>query len=116
MKVLRARDLKRLMERDDKLLVINVLDQDSFEKEHIPGSHNIPNAEDDFVKQVERLAGGKNRPIVVYCASKDCTASPTAARKLVEAGFADVADFEGGMAEWKQLALEVESGTPTAAK
>ena len=65
---------------------------------------------DDFVAAVEGIAGRKARPIVVYCANKICQASPKAAINLERAGFTDVTDFEGGMAEWKEAGYEVESG------
>lgn len=116
MRVLQARDSKQRMERDESLLLINVLDPDAFEKQHVPGSHNIPQSRTDFVSQVQEVAGRGDGPIVVYCASTDCTASPTAARKLTEAGFSDVADFEGGMAEWKRLGFDIETGAPVASR
>ncbi|MGE0352835.1 MAG: rhodanese-like domain-containing protein, partial [Gemmatimonadales bacterium] len=102
MRTIQANDLKRLLDQNQDLILVNVLSRKEFEKDHIPGSHNIPKDEKDFVQQVEKLAGTKDRHIVVYCASKDCQASPTAAKKLTDAGFRNVTDFEGGMAEWKK--------------
>lgn len=109
MRNIKANDLKRLLDQNQDLILLNVLSRKEFETEHIPGSHNIPKDEQNFVQQVEKLAGSKDRHIVVYCASKDCQASPTAAKKLTEAGFKNVTDFEGGMAEWKQANFKVES-------
>ncbi|MCG5516796.1 MULTISPECIES: rhodanese-like domain-containing protein [unclassified Ectothiorhodospira] len=43
-----------------------------------------------------RVAGGKDRKIVVYCANFDCDASRKAAAKLDNTGFTDVLDYEGG--------------------
>ncbi len=100
MKTLDAQTLRTMMSQSDEPLVINVLPSDAFAEEHIPDSHNVPVGLDNFAEQVERLAGDKSRTIVVYCASKQCDASPTAARKLEEAGFTDISDFEGGMKEW----------------
>lgn len=108
-KTLEAGTLKRMMDRHENFVLINVLGEDAFEKEHIPGSDNVPVDSPDFVNEVERLAGDKARRIVVYCASRTCQASPTAARKLDEAGFTHVLDFEGGMAEWNSAGYEVAS-------
>jgi len=110
MNALRAKELNQKLESDQDVLVVNVLGDEAFAKEHIPGSHHVDNERDDFVAEVTNLAGRKDRPIVVYCASKDCPASPTAAKKLDEAGFANVYDFEGGMAEWKLAGFDVEQG------
>mgnify|MGYP003626742147 CR=1 FL=1 len=40
--------------------------------------------------------------VVVYCANFDCPASTDAARKLDEAGFNNVYDYEGGTQDWME--------------
>jgi rhodanese-related sulfurtransferase len=86
--------------------LVNVLNADSFEKEHIPGSINIPQGkEDEFENRF-----GKMKEIIVYCASPDCSASPKAAEELTKRGFVSVRDYEGGMSDWKEAGNEVESG------
>lgn len=84
----------------DDFVLINVLPREAFREAHIRTSINIPHEDDNFVQEVEKVAGGKDRKIVVYCAHKDCDASPTAARKLDDAGFAQVYDYEGGTRDW----------------
>lgn len=84
----------------DDFVLINVLPREAFREAHIRTSVNIPHEDDNFVQEVEKVAGGKDRKIVVYCAHKDCDASPTAARKLDDAGFAQVYDYEGGTRDW----------------
>lgn len=114
MRTLTAKELQRMKkEQGEALAVINVLEPETFRAEHIPGSVNVPGKRDDFVKQVETEAGGKDRPVVVYCASASCNASPTAARKLDEAGFSRVYDFAGGMKAWRSEDLPTE-GSETA--
>ncbi len=108
-KTLRAQDLKQMMAQKKDLLVLNVLSQDDYEKEHIPGSENIPNTAPDFVTQVEKLAGSKTRPMVVHCANTECPASTEAVNKLTAAGFTNVTEFPGGMAEWKSAGGNVQS-------
>lgn len=94
-------DLKRMNEQQhEDFVLINVLPRDAFQKRHIRTSINVPGGDDDFVETVERVAGGKDRKIVVYCASFDCDASPKAGRKLEEAGFTQVYDYEGGTEDW----------------
>lgn len=86
--------------------LVNVLGEETFEKEHIPQSINIPKGrEDEFEQRFSR-----DKEIIVYCASPECDASPTVARELVDRGFTNVRDFEGGMSEWKDADGTVEYG------
>ncbi len=109
MKKIDAAQLKE-MRANRRPLLVNVLDEAKFVREHIPASINIPGGRKDFTEEVQRRLGGKDQPVVVYCASISCQASPQAARRLDEAGFEQVYDFEGGMEEWKQAGRPVEAG------
>jgi rhodanese-related sulfurtransferase len=73
------------------------LSSDQFDQKHIPNSINIPATEMDQFE--DRF--GKEKDIIVYCASRDCDASPRAAEALSERGFSHVFDYEGGMADWE---------------
>ncbi|MEX0746233.1 MAG: rhodanese-like domain-containing protein [Phycisphaeraceae bacterium] len=110
MQTIQAKQLDEMNARGDDFLLINVLPEDAFQERHIPGSMNIPVEREDFEEQVEQLAGDKTRTVVVYCASTDCTASPTAANKLEDVGFTHVIDFAGGMQEWEETKHPVETG------
>jgi rhodanese-related sulfurtransferase len=85
---------------------VNTLAADSFEKTRIPQAVNIPLEESDFVKRVEKQAGGKDKPVVVYCASHQCTSSEKAAEKLENAGFTQIIDFAGGFKAWQEESTE----------
>lgn len=108
MKTIQAAELERHLTGDDAPPVINVLDSDTFEDKHIPGSVNIPMESEDFVERVEQRLGGKSQPVVVYCASTQCDASEKAARQLEEAGFTNVQDFESGVEGWEQAGYQLE--------
>ena len=115
MQTMTVQQLKAMMDRNEDFTLINVLDREDFERSRIPGSENVPVSRDDFEDRVEELAGGKDAQIVVYCASFDCEASPKAAKKLDEAGFENVYDFEGGTKEWMRAGHEIERGSPVEA-
>ncbi|MGQ0560609.1 MAG: rhodanese-like domain-containing protein [Gemmatimonadota bacterium] len=102
--------MKQKLDQNEDLLLLNVLDPPAFEQEHIPDSLNIPNSDPNLVSEVERLAGRKDRQIIVYCANEQCHASPEAGRKLESAGFLNVGHFPGGMQEWKQAGYDVAHG------
>jgi rhodanese-related sulfurtransferase len=114
-KTIDARGLRQMLDNKEDVLLLNVLGQEAFERAHIPESRNIPADAPNFVQTVEEAAGSKTRRIVVYCASTECQASPTAARKLKDAGFTNVVDFEGGMKAWKDAGYEVRRETPVPA-
>jgi len=101
MQALTREELKRMNEVEhDDFVLINVLSPEQFNKQHIRTSINIPHKNADFAETVEEVAGSKDRKVVVYCASVDCDASPTAAGKLEDAGFTQVYDYEGGTRDW----------------
>lgn len=110
MRTITARELKGLLDRGEDVVLLNVLDPDAFEHEHIPGSINIPNRRLDFIREVEKVTDRKDRRIIVHCSNRQCQMSPEAARKLERAGYTNVIEFQGGMAEWKQAGFAVDSG------
>lgn len=84
-------------------LVINVLAHEEYAQNHIPGSVNVPYMHNDrFAQQVEDLAGGPDKNIILYCGGPQCPMAANAARVLADAGFGSLAVYEGGMAEWDE--------------
>lgn len=84
--------------------VVNVLDPKHYELGLIQGSRKIPLAD------LDRRAGelDKAKEVVTYCASDQCSASKQAAEKLATQGF-KVRAYEGGIKEWKEAGLPLES-------
>lgn len=102
---LRKEELGEMIGTNEDFVLVNVLSNEDFKKDNIPSSINIPADDPEFEKKVREVAGSKGRPIVVYCASFECKASPTAARKLDKAGFRNVYDYEGGMKDWNEAGV-----------
>lgn len=100
--------LLEMMENGETFTLVDTLDSDSFEKEHIPGAINIPSGSilPDANDKVD-----SDSPVVTYCAGYTCEASTIAARKLVAVGHAEVFDFKGGLKLWQNAGLELESGS-----
>ena len=110
MKTITTEDLKALKGQNGHLTLVNTLAADAFPKTKIPGAINVPLESDDFAARVEKEAGGKDKPVVVYCASQQCNSSEKAACKLESAGFTAVSRYTGGAAAWQQETEEVPSG------
>ena len=101
MKSISRDDLKQMNETEhEDFVLINVLPRDAFNREHIRTSISVPVEEPSFLEQVEAVTGSKDRKIDVYCANFECDASPKAAKKLEDAGFTEVYDYEGGTEDW----------------
>lgn len=100
-----ARELKILLDRGEKFVLLNVLDGNSFEKERIPGSVNIPveRLELDAPKAVE-----KDELVIVYSEGPACGANAVGADKLVTIGYKSVMRFKGGIKEWKEAGYPME--------
>ncbi len=100
-----ANELKTLLDRGEKFALLNVLDKNSFEKEHIPGSMNIP------VARLEFDAPGaidRDELVIVYSDASACGANAVGADRLVTIGYKSVMRFKGGLEEWKKAGYPVE--------
>ena len=105
MKTISKEELKDKLSNQDTV-IIEVLKPEKYKKEHIKGAINIP------LKKIATEAKKRfnmDQEIVVYCSDYECTSSPTAAKKLNDAGFSNVYDYEGGKKEWKEAGYPMES-------
>jgi len=85
---------------------VNVLDENSLSKRHIPTSINIP--VEEIPNKGAYLLPDPNQEIIVYCSSRDCSASPDAGKKLEQMGYKNVTHFMEGLAGWKQEKFSFE--------
>lgn len=102
MKTITTGELKARCGKPGGATLVNTLGAEAFEKTKIPGAVNVPLESGDFAARVEQEAGGKDKPVVVYCASRQCNSSEKAARKLEAAGFTDVSRYTDGAAAWQK--------------
>ena len=100
-------ELKRRLEEESDLVLIEVLAEREYRRKHIKGAINIP------FKQIAHVARDRfdpEQPIVVYCADRKCQASPIAAEKLEESGFRNVWEYPGGKEDWRRAGYPMEDG------
>lgn len=98
-------ELRQMISSNKPFKLIDVLDKDHYAKEHIKGAISLP------LSDIERNAGellSKDETIVVYCASFECQASTKAAEKLLSLGYKNVADYKGGLKDYKEEDLALE--------
>ena len=106
METVTADELAEMKEDEEDLVIVDVLGEEYYEKEHVPGAINIP-FEEIASEALQRF--DKDQHIVVYCKNKACTASPAAAEKLTDLGFEHVYDFDLGLQGWKDSGRDVEN-------
>lgn len=102
-------DRKELEEKlaNDDIKLIEVLDQEEYERKHIEGAINVPLSE--IGKEIKGRFDS-DQDIVVYCADSECGASPKAAEKLDRLGFENVYDYEGGKKDWQEAGKPMSGG------
>lgn len=100
--VMKKEEVLDLLDSSDAVIV-NVLASQAYDKLHIRNSVSVPY---DRLENGELDDAGKEKKIIIYCASYSCGASRKAAALLREKGI-DAYAYEGGIKEW------AESGYPT---
>ncbi len=87
-------------------LVVDLSAIADYQKGHIPGSKNI--APSQFDPESKDLAKAKDLQVVTVC--RNGTESGKAAKRLVNAGFTNVATLAGGINAWRQADLPLAKG------
>jgi rhodanese-related sulfurtransferase len=87
-------------------LIVDVREPEEFASERIEGSVLIPMSQ--FVARHAELP--RDRPLVMQCHSGSRSASAT--MYLVQRGWTDVRNLDGGIAAWMRDGLPVRTGTP----
>lgn len=88
-------EAKKMMEKDDGHVIVDVRREDEFASGHIPGAILIPNESIGTEKPAE--LPDLDQIILVYCRSGNRSAQ--AAQKLADIGYTNVFDF-GGIMTW----------------
>jgi rhodanese-related sulfurtransferase len=99
-------DLKQRLGQSNGLEFWNVLTDEYFKGEMIPGSRHV--ALDRIGREIHDSKLSKDSEIVVYCAGPKCPQSAMAAQKLSDLGFTNVRAYEGGLEEWKNAGYSIE--------
>ena len=90
-----AEAAKKIMDSDEKCIILDTREQDEFDDGHIPGAILIPYTE--IENKAEEMLPDKNKLILVYCRSG--RRSKIAAESLSKLGYTNVKEF-GGIIDW----------------
>jgi len=107
-KELTTEELKQWIDEGKDFVLLDVLTPQSYEARHIPTAKNAPVGDPDFMEKAEVLVPNKETPVVAYCSSAQCGASPRAAGMLADAGYANVYHYKDGLAGWQDAGSSFE--------
>jgi rhodanese-related sulfurtransferase len=88
-------------------VIVDVREQDEWNEQHIEGAIFIPLAE--LENRMGELAQYKDSPIIMQC--RTGRRSNIASKSLIEAGFSNVQNLEGGILAWSESGLATVNGT-----
>lgn len=91
-----------------KLLMLDVRNQASWDQGHLPGAIHLPAREIEY-RLDELPAPDANPNIVVYCWGPGCNGSTKAAFALSQAGYRSVREMIGGFEYWAREGFAVET-------
>jgi rhodanese-related sulfurtransferase len=83
-------------EKSINQVVVDVRTPDEYSEGHIEGAVNVNYFDSNFSEQISKFE--KTKPIFVYCRSGK--RSTSAASKLIELGYNQVYNLEGGILNW----------------
>ncbi len=91
MKNIDVRILDEMLKNNDKIILLDVRDEEEYEKRHIRGAISIQNYELEW--KIDSITKNKEDIIVIYCSSG--IRSKTAQNILKNLGFKNVYNLEG---------------------
>ena len=106
MKTITKEELKKMFDENQDFYLADVLSNESYQNKHIKGAINVSIKDGDFSENA-KSAFTKEQKIVVYCSNFQCSASTRAAKQLVEMGYKNVYEYEGGLKDWEDAGFEM---------
>ena len=99
-----TKQLMQEMSTGQQVHIVDVREQDEFERGHIPGALFMPRG---FLElRIENTIPDRTARIYLYCGGGNRSA--LAARSLQEMGYTDVFSLEGGFSQWQRESKPVE--------
>jgi rhodanese-related sulfurtransferase len=91
-------EVKKRMDRGDKLLFVDVREESEYAKDHLPGAIHLGKGviERDIEERVPEL----NKEMILYCGGG--YRSALAADNLQKMGYTNVISMDGGIRGWRE--------------
>ena len=101
-------EVRNLLAAESEVILVDVLPGEYFAEQHLPGACNACVYEVSFLDRIRDITTDPDRPIIVYGSSSRSLASEQAVAKLAEAGYRNLFNFAGGLADWEDAGLPLE--------
>jgi rhodanese-related sulfurtransferase len=105
--VVNTEELVKKIVNKENILLVEALPASYFNDGHLPGAINL-NYNEPTGTILETISG-KEKELIVYCASITCPNSGKLAKRLIDLGFPKVAVYEEGKAEWQNRGFRFEN-------
>jgi len=105
---IKPEELKKMIESQAAVLVVDNQPKEAYDMEHIPGAVNFPWAPE--VRGPVRLP--RDKTLVIYCAcSHEEDSTDTATQLMKKFGYKNVKILEGGWLRWQELGYPSEKSS-----
>ena len=91
-------EVKKRMDRGDKLLLVDVREESEYAKDHLPGAVHM--GKGVIERDVEMRVPELNTEMILYCGGG--FRSALAADNLQKMGYTNVISMDGGIREWRE--------------
>lgn len=102
--LLSPNEFQKRIVNTSEIQLIDVRTPEEYSEGHLKGAKNININSEDFAKQIEAL--DTEEPVYLYCRSGG--RSGRAAKLLVDMGFTQIYDLDGGITAWTEKELPTE--------
>lgn len=103
-KIVTPEEMLSLIESKDVQLV-DVRSKEEYESGFIGNAQNIDFNSPTFDEDISKL--DKSKPVLLYCRTGGRSAK--CSKKLIEAGFIQIIELEGGITQWKFKGFELKA-------
>ncbi len=94
---------------DEGTVFIDVRNPRFYARRHVPGAHHL-DIKDSFTREALAAVAKKDEPIVIYSSGIHCGRAYHASVQAISWGYEKVYYFRGGIIDWKDIHLPMESG------
>jgi polyisoprenoid-binding protein YceI len=101
-------ELRKLLQSEQDVVLLDVLPENFFKQRHIPGSANVDGYKMNFIEELQKAGIKKDAQVVVYASGSDSEASAYAAERMLKSGWTGVRDYRDGIAGWAKAGLPLE--------
>ena len=90
-------DVKAMLDRGDKFVLVDVREESEFAKDHLPGAIHL--GKGVIERDIEQAVSDTKTPLVLYCGGG--FRSALAADNLQKMGYTNVLSMDGGVRDWR---------------